>query len=781
MTPVSKTTLFRRLSLDGAGLLVLVLIVTGWCASRELSAFNEPFYDLMLRLSERPPASDILIVTIDDRSLAELGRWPWDREVHGRLLERLHDARAVLLDILLVEPGAARGDDSLARAMADQGRVFVPVFRSSVSAPGQPPAFTYPVPVIRDAAAGMGHINAEADTDGEIRHVSLREWDGERWWPHLAWRVYASLRGEAVSDMPGEAVSEGGPALRDHVVRIPFRGPRGHYPEVPYASVLKGQVPDDLLKDRIVLVGATAPGLGDRYAVPVSGRWGSMAGVEIQAHLLDGLLSGYVIKDLAVPWRIAVSLLPVMLLAGVVVLTRLERVHGPLLAILVLIPVASWAGLGVGVWWPPMASLLGVLMLYLLWSWRSSAVTLSWFSQQIGRLDLEPHPLPVPRQGAPVRWGSRTHRQIALLEGGLNRLRASSRFINDVLESLPVITILVDDAGRVLIANGRARQCLPLSPHPRKILLRAALRELCALEGCPPCLTDPERGGDISRWHQETLVDREGRHFRLEVVRYAAETARVRGWLVSLVDMTGERRAAEQRAHMLRFLSHDMKAPQASVMALLDLQSSPAALPEGEFLSRLRRQMGLALQMTEDFMQLAKVEFGALRFQEVLLAHIVLDALDRAWPLARSKSISLQTGALDDDKAVMHGDPSYLERALFNLLDNAIKYSPPGAAVMVSVWYESARVFCRVSDQGVGIPAHWVPRIFEFYQRFDSANMAGGVGLGLAFVKTVVDKHHGDIECHSEEGRGATFTLRFPAVQAPAAPSSKEAGSPSGS
>ena len=764
MTPDSKAALFRRLSLDGATLLVLVLVFTGWFASRELSAFNEPFYDLLMRVSERAPASDILIVTIDDRSLRELGRWPWSREVHGRLLERLGDARAVLLDILLVEPGAPQADSRLARAMADQGRVFVPVFRASMSAPGEAPEFVQPVPVIRQAAAGLGHINAAADTDGVIRRVALREWDGQRWWPQLAWRVYAALRGEVPTTMPGESMPAGGHWFADHVVRIPFRGPRGRYPEVPYVSVLNGEVPNGFLKNRIVLVGATAPGLGDRYAVPVSGRWGSMAGVEIQAHLLDGLLSGYVIEEMSVPWRVLLSLLPVLLLAGIVVLTRLERVHGPFLAMLVLIPTASWAGLELGLWWPPMASLLGTVLLYVLWSWRSSAVTLNWFSRQIDRLDLEPNRLPVPRPRAPVRWGSRTHRQIALLEGGLNRLRASSRFVNDLLESLPVITLLVDDAGWVLIANGRARQWLQLREQPEKILLRAALRELCALDGCPSCLTEPNRGTDISRWDQETLVDRDGRHFRLDVVRYAAEAARVHGWLVSLVDMTGERRAAEQRAHMLRFLSHDMKAPQASVMALLDLQSSPAALPEEEFLGRLRRQMSLALQMTEDFMQLAKVEFGALRFQEVLPAHLALEALDRAWPLARSKSIRLQTGVIDDEKALMYGDPSYLVRALFNLLENAIKYSPRGSAVTVSVWYEAGRVFCRVSDQGVGIPSHWVPRVFEFYRRFDSANMAGGVGLGLAFVKTVVDKHHGVIECQSEEGRGTTFTLHFPAV-----------------
>ena len=764
VTPGNKATLFRRLSLDGAALFVLVLLFTGWCASRELPVLNEPVYDLLLRISERAPASDILIVGIDDRSLKELGRWPWSREVHGRLMERLRDARVVLMDVLLVDPGPEEADQSLADAMAAQGRVFVPVFRAVTSAPGEPPKFVQPVPVIRQAAAGMGHINAVADSDGVIRRVSLREWDGQRWWPQLAWRVYAALRGEVPTPMPGEAMPAGGRWFNDHVVRIPFRGPRGRYPEVPYVSVLNGEVPSSFLKNRIVLVGATAAGLGDRYAVPVSGRWGSMAGVEIQAHLLDGLLSGYVIEDMSVPWRVLFSLLPVVLLAGIVVLTRLEYVHAPVLAMLVLIPAASWGGLALGIWWPPMASLLGVGLLYLLWSWRSSAVTLNWFSGQIGRLDHEPDALPAPRRGAGIRWGSRTHRQIALLESGLNRLRASSRFVSDLLESLPVITILVDDAGWVLIANGRARRWLQLRPQPQKILLRAALRELCALEGCPPCLTEADRGADISRWDQETLVDREGRHFRLEVVRYFSELARVDGWLVSLVDMTGERRAAEQRAHMLRFLSHDMKAPQASVMALLDLQSSPAALPEEEFLERLRRQMSLALQMTEDFMQLAKVEFGALRFQEVLPAHIVLDALDRAWPLAQSKSIHLQTGVLDDEKAVMHGDPSYLERALFNLLENAIKYSPRGSAVTVSVWYEADRVFCRVSDQGVGIPAHWVPRVFEFYRRFDGARMAGGVGLGLAFVKTVVDKHHGVIECQSEEGRGTTFTLNFPAV-----------------
>ncbi|MCK2169479.1 hypothetical protein MY522_22300, partial [Thalassospira xiamenensis] len=110
-----------------------------------------------------------------------------------------------------------------------------------------------------------------------------------------------------------------------------------------------------------------------------------------------------------------------------------------------------------------------------------------------------------------------------------------------------------------------------------------------------------------------------------------------------------ERRAAEQRAHMLRFLSHDMKAPQASMLALLDMQNGTAALPAQEFHARLERQVRSALDMIEDFMQLAKVEFGALDFREVLLANIAMDALDRAWPLAQAKGIRLESDNLDDD------------------------------------------------------------------------------------------------------------------------------------
>lgn len=111
------------------------------------------------------------------------------------------------------------------------------------------------------------------------------------------------------------------------------------------------------------------------------------------------------------------------------------------------------------------------------------------------------------------------------------------------------------------------------------------------------------------------------------------------------------------------------------------------------------------------------------------------------------------------------GRPGLLTRALFNLLENAVKYSPAGTVVSLSIRLEGDWLSCRIVDQGKGIAAAELPRLFSQYQRFASAEGSAGLGLGLAMVKTVIDRHGGRIGCQSQVGQGTTFEIRLPLLK----------------
>jgi heavy metal sensor kinase len=145
----------------------------------------------------------------------------------------------------------------------------------------------------------------------------------------------------------------------------------------------------------------------------------------------------------------------------------------------------------------------------------------------------------------------------------------------------------------------------------------------------------------------------------------------------------------------------------------------------------------------------------------VLLQPVLQELIDELTVLAQDRGITL---ALDVELALaVPVNKEQLQRVFFNLLDNALRHTPPGGVITVRAESDNDRTIIVVSDTGEGIPADHVPHIFERFYRADSARSreSGGVGLGLAIVKEIVETHHGEITVSSDLGRSTTFTIRF--------------------
>jgi two-component system phosphate regulon sensor histidine kinase PhoR len=135
-------------------------------------------------------------------------------------------------------------------------------------------------------------------------------------------------------------------------------------------------------------------------------------------------------------------------------------------------------------------------------------------------------------------------------------------------------------------------------------------------------------------------------------------------------------------------------------------------------------------------------------------------------PAAERRKQSLETGVRAPLPPVL-GDPDYLERALANLVDNAVKYTPEGGTLRLSAFARGDSVVLEVADTGIGIPETDLPRIFERFYRVDKSRSRemGGTGLGLAIVKHVVQAHGGSVEVTSRVGQGSTFRIVLPAAR----------------
>jgi signal transduction histidine kinase len=328
--------------------------------------------------------------------------------------------------------------------------------------------------------------------------------------------------------------------------------------------------------------------------------------------------------------------------------------------------------------------------------------------------------------------------------------------------SLPDALLVADNAGRVLTANARAAEYLH-APSVSALQGRSLAAELAPLQ------IAGERSWERLAVEAPASVEARhpgGRDLLLNLVPCTTYEGRRIGLIVRLADISALKEAERQREVLLRFLSHDMRSPQVSILMLVALQRhSPAPPPPAETLAQIERYARQTLTFADDFVQLARAQApGPAELEPLDLAALARDAADEAWPQARAKQIRIERG-LDLAEPWVRGDRQLLARALANLLSNAIKYSPVHTCVRLSLERQAEGIACTVADEGEGIPAEALPRLFEPFQRFavERHPEIDGSGLGLAFVKATADKHGGRVTVAPAPGRGSRFTLWIPA------------------
>lgn len=763
-TPAARHAALRSLVEWGVLVALATLLTIGAVRWDVVARLDAMVYDTVVTLNGHAPRDDIVIVAIDDQSLDAVGRWPWPRSRLADLIGRVGQARprGIGVDILFIEPDLAHPDSdrALAAAIARAGHVVLPALPERT---GQGRVYHYPFLGIEAAVA---HINAASDADSVVRGVDLEEGPPGHMLDHLAVqlaRQAARPPRSLPSDGDAQADTEGW--MRRGFVRLDFAGPAGTFRHVPAVDVLTGRVAPDAFAGKLVLIGATASGVSDIFATPTSR---TMSGVEVLANATQTVLDGTAILPLSSAWFWAMTLLPLLLTAYAV------RWLTPRMALAVALAGAALVLLGaIGAlvlshrWLPPFAALVGPLVLYPLWSWRQQETALRFLRDEMQRLAREPGVLAdtAPLASTGPTLGAHMNAVASLTD----RLRGLRRFLADALESLPDATVICTLDGAIRLANGRSAELVGQQNTPGQNRA-AALRDLPTL--LTRAFADPAAGERYwARWQAEPdaglepveLHARDGRSMLMHAAALRDNAGRPVDIIVSFADITAVRQAERHREQALRFISHDMRSPQSAILALIQLQRDASrALDREALLSRIEQLSSRTLELADAFIDLARAESQALKLQDVDLVGLVLDAADEVWALAKRHQMEVRIVA--DIEAHVQGDPHLLVRALVNLLNNAIKFSASGALVSVSVGVDDAMFTVAVADQGPGIALADQPRLFQPFHRLHEgeANAPAGSGLGLVFVKTVVDRHGGRIAVQSAPGLGSTFTVWLP-------------------
>jgi signal transduction histidine kinase len=229
--------------------------------------------------------------------------------------------------------------------------------------------------------------------------------------------------------------------------------------------------------------------------------------------------------------------------------------------------------------------------------------------------------------------------------------------------------------------------------------------------------------------------------------------------LLALTDVTELKASERARAEALNFLSHDLRAPLTSVLALIESAREQQNI-NGELLVEIERYINSNLWYAENYIQLARLQQGDMTPQSDCEALSILDnAVAQIYHSAVQREVKIQLESCDEDLWLQCAR-SMLERAILNLLDNALKYSTAGDRITLSLEPRGDEVLIRVADQGPGIPATDLGRIFDAFSQGGGA--VAGVGLGLRFVAEVARIHGGRVEVSSPPGKGAVFSLFLP-------------------
>ncbi len=213
-------------------------------------------------------------------------------------------------------------------------------------------------------------------------------------------------------------------------------------------------------------------------------------------------------------------------------------------------------------------------------------------------------------------------------------------------------------------------------------------------------------------------------------------------------------------------ISHELKTPIGAVSLLAEALQAAAKEPEQvkRFAKRLTKESERLARITQEIIELSRLQAAdALSKPEVVeIDHVVAAAIDQNRVVAEARNVTIASGG--DAGIDVFGDESLLVVAVHNLISNAILYSPKGSRVGVGVSSVDGIVEIAITDQGIGIPADEIDRVFERFYRIDPARSrhTGGTGLGLSIVKHVVQNHGGDVRVWSQPGYGSTFTIRLP-------------------
>lgn len=779
---ISRLTRLRYGLVIGLGVAILVL---GIWSSSLFSSFRLRLNNV--QYTQREASGDVVLVAIDDASLAEYGRISdWPRGLHADLINALAEdgAKVVAFDVLFAEPSEDPAEDEVlaqaidnARRTEARTRVVMPIAGDRLIETDEPYAIQYgtfiqPTTTISQNVRNFGYVNAIPNNDGILRGQHLRALNTEtgRYEVPLSVAAYVTYFNVSYAMLEDERIYQ---PTEDHIFLLDMEVPvdeEGRMlinffgnPQVDdsfavysFKDVVQGNTPEGAFNDKIILVGMMdATGLTDTYLVPLSLEGEAMPGVAVHANIVETLLSEWFLTEQDALFQAIMIVLMAMLVS--VVFTQL-----------------SWR-------------FILLTVIFFIFGWLFGAILYGNLSFTIMNLfdPLLAIMIPMPiALAVNVYLESNRRRWIEIL------LNSAMRSANQNLDKDLIIETVTTDAEHILSAkqlqmwlwddySETLQQVYPATDLPAVKLdtipatdemLSTAKRALTSTEplekdywiGIPLRWQDQVLGVIVAKHERRQLSYVQRQAMRLFVLQTTATLANAQ-----LYDETQD--LSEFKTRMIRMASHDLKNPIGVIYGYVDL-----LIDDPKFVEKLdgteRRYLDVVMQtanqmngIVDDILNLERVRAGNKIVRPYLLYPLLEASVLRYNIQAEQKSQEL-TAELSKDIPVMIGDEQQLREAINNIVGNAVKYTPEGGKIHINLTRADDKALITVKDNGIGIPKEAQDRLFQEFYRVKTAETAEiqGTGLGLSLVKSIIEAHKGRVWVESEASQGSTFFIELP-------------------
>ncbi len=353
----------------------------------------------------------------------------------------------------------------------------------------------------------------------------------------------------------------------------------------------------------------------------------------------------------------------------------------------------------------------------------------------------------------------------AYAELQVDRLLAEQRKTQAILFSISDGILMVDPEGRILLGNRRA--CELLGWDHGGGLEGERIEEVVTASPLQEAILSAFRSPRPGAFRDVDVPVGDKRRY-LRVLSHpvvAPENAAARGFVIAVRDVTVERELDKMKEDFLHYITHDLRNPIGSAMGFLDVLLKEVAgtlnTEQKGMVSSVKRSLTRLLGMVNNILDIAKMDAGKVRIQlnPVSIPEAASRAIAILESLAQRKNITV--ALLGDPALQINADNDMLERVFVNLLGNAIKVTPEGGRIEISVEDAGKVVRSTVKDSGEGIPKEFLSRLFGKFEQVQN-HSKGGTGLGLAIVKFFVQAHLGRVWAESEPGSGARFIFEIP-------------------